>query len=254
MEYTVQKLAGLAGVSARTLRYYDEIGLLNPCRVSSNGYRIYGQSEVDLLQQILFYRELGLGLAEIEKLIKDPSIDRLSALREYRIALDVRQKRLNLLIDNVNKTIQKEEGRIIMTDKEKFEGFKKELIEKNEKQYGKEMRESYGVDTIAASNARMMKLSQAEYENMQSLAEKINALLEKAVQENADPAGKSGREIAALHKEWLTFTWPKYTKEAHAGLAEMYVSDERFTACYDKNIKGCALFLRDAVLAWLELN
>ena len=67
MEYTVQKLGKLAGISARTLRYYDEIGILKPARISSSGYRIYGKKEVDLLQQILFYRELGVDLESIKK-------------------------------------------------------------------------------------------------------------------------------------------------------------------------------------------
>lgn len=62
MEYTVNKLAKISGVSARTLHYYDEIGLLRPMRIAENGYRIYGPKEVDLLQQILFYRELGVPL------------------------------------------------------------------------------------------------------------------------------------------------------------------------------------------------
>ena len=66
MEYTVQKLGKMAGVSTRTLRYYDEIGILKPARINSSGYRIYGQAEVDRLQQILFYRELGVSLENIK--------------------------------------------------------------------------------------------------------------------------------------------------------------------------------------------
>ena len=76
MEYTVNRLAQISGVSKRTLRYYDEIGLLRPERVNPNGYRIYGQMQVDLLQQILFYRELGLPLEEIREIIKNPGFDR----------------------------------------------------------------------------------------------------------------------------------------------------------------------------------
>ena len=80
MEYTIKKLAGLSGVSTRTLRYYDEIGLLKPARVASNGYRIYGQAQVDLLQQILFYRALEVPLEEIRRMLSDSSFDRRRAL------------------------------------------------------------------------------------------------------------------------------------------------------------------------------
>ena len=87
---------------------------------------------------------------------------------------------------------------------------------------------------------------------MQALAEEINSWLENAVQNEEDPAGETGQKLAAMHKEWLTLTWPNYSKEAHAGVVQMYVDDERFTAFYDKNVTGCARFLRDAVLAYLN--
>ena len=108
MEYTVQKLAKLAGVSGRTLRYYDQIGLLTPERVSESGYRIYGEKEIDKLQQILFYRELGIRLEEIGRILSDPAYDALGALSEYRDKLIQRQKGLALLIKNVEKTDRSE--------------------------------------------------------------------------------------------------------------------------------------------------
>ena len=82
MEYTIKKLAEIAGVSARTLRYYDEIGLLKPCRINSSGYRIYGQNEVDLLQQILFYKSMDMKLEEIQNLISKPNFNIEKALRK----------------------------------------------------------------------------------------------------------------------------------------------------------------------------
>jgi len=248
MEYTVHQLGKMAGISSRTLRYYDEIGLLKPCRISSSGYRVYGRAEVDTLQQIMFYRELGMGLSEIAKIIHDPSFDRMKALRAHLTALRERQAQLTRLIENVNKTIQMEEGKKTMTDKEKFEGFKKRLIEENEKQYGEEIREKYGADYVNASNEKFMGLTPEQYEKMQTLAEEILSGLQQAVRTGEDPAGEMGQKLAAMHKEWLTFTWPQYSKEAHAGLAQMYVDDERFTAYYDAHVKGCAEFLRDAVL------
>jgi DNA-binding transcriptional MerR regulator len=75
MEYSSNRLTKISGVSARTLRFYDEIGLLKPKRVASSGYRIYGQCEVDSLQQILFYRELGFSLDEIKNFLTSPDLN-----------------------------------------------------------------------------------------------------------------------------------------------------------------------------------
>jgi len=253
MEYTVKKLAQVAGVSARTLRYYDQIGLLAPLRISSSGYRIYGQGEVDKLQQILFYRELGIQLNEIKNLISTPGYDSLAALEEYRKELSQRQERLSLLIENVDKTIMSKKGVLIMSDKEKFAGLKADLLAENEKLYGAELREKYDSEVLRESNEKFMRLSQEEYARMQEIAEKIQVLLEAAVNDKVPPNGERGKEIAALHRDWLGFTWPHYTPQAHAGLTQMYVEDERFTAYYDKNVKGCAAFLREAVLAWVRI-
>src|SRR4051812_26740937 len=99
MEYTVQKLARLAGISTRTLRYYDEIGILKPARINSSGYRIYGQTEVDRLQQILFYRELGVSLEQIREIVTSSSFNGVTALKEHREKLLEKRKQLDLLID-----------------------------------------------------------------------------------------------------------------------------------------------------------
>ena len=97
MEYTVQKLGSLAGVSTRTLRYYDEIGILKPARINSSGYRIYGQGEVDRLQQILFYRELGISLENIKEIVTAPSFDGATALKEHRKKLLEKKEQLEFL-------------------------------------------------------------------------------------------------------------------------------------------------------------
>src|SRR5690606_19326411 len=129
MEYTVQKLAQLAGVSTRTLRYYDEIDILKPARINSSGYRIYSQAEVDRLQQIMFYRELGLPLEQIKAIVTSSDFNSVLALKQHREQLLDRRKQLERLITNVDKTIAMHEGRISMSDQEKFEGFKQNLIE-----------------------------------------------------------------------------------------------------------------------------
>ena len=167
MEYTVQKLGKLAGISTRTLRYYDEIGILKPARINSSGYRIYGQEEVDRLQQILFYRELGVSLESIKDIVTSPSFDGVNALREHREKLLEKRKQLDMLIANVDKTIALTEGRIKMSDKEKFEGFKQKMIDDNEKKYGKEIREKYGI-AVEKSNEKLKNMTEEQYDELKN--------------------------------------------------------------------------------------
>ncbi|MGI6366159.1 MAG: MerR family transcriptional regulator [Bacillota bacterium] len=246
MEYTVQKLSRLAGVSARTLRYYDQIGLLKPTRLSSSGYRIYGQAEVDLLQQILFYRELDFSLEQIREIVSNPDFDPAVALREHRERLLEKRAQLDLLIANVEKSIARKEGRITMSDREKFEGFKKKLVEENEGKYGREAREKYGDAAVDRANQKVMNMTPAQHEEATRLSEELMATL-KAAMATGDPGGELAQKAADLHRQWLCYFWPHYDKEAHAGLAQMYVDDERFTAFYDREQPGTAAFLRDAI-------
>ena len=249
MEYTIRELADLAGVSTRTLRWYDQIALLRPHRIAENGYRYYSRDEVNRLQQILFYRAIGVELAEIRRLLDDPSFDRMAALRGHLEALQAQRRRVDALISTVQRTIQAEEGKETLMDKEKFEAFKKNAVEQNEAKYGKELRAIYGDATIDASNRRAMALTQTEYVEWKALGDSIRARLESAVSANQSPDSSEGRAIAELHKRWLRYSWEEYDTEAHRGLVKMYPADERFRQYYDAAIPGCAEFLRDAVLA-----
>jgi DNA-binding transcriptional MerR regulator len=232
---------------------YDEIGILKPARINTSGYRIYSQQEVDTLQQILFYRELGINLDSIKNIITQPSFDREKALREHRIKLLEKREQLDLLIANVDKTIASTEGRITMSDKEKFEGFKQKLIDENEEKYGKEIRQKYGNKSIDRSNNKLKKMTQEEYDETTRLRDEVLEVLHAAFQ-TGDPAGGLAQKAADLHRQWLSFYWDTYSKEAHAGIAQMYVNDERFTAYYDKKQPGTAEFLRDAVLIYTGMK
>jgi len=106
MEYTVNELSKILGISTRTLRYYDQIELLVPPRLSSSGYRIYGENEVDVLRQILFYRELGISLGEIKKLLNFPDQDKEKSLQNHLDTLVQKKARIETLINNVNETLQ----------------------------------------------------------------------------------------------------------------------------------------------------
>lgn len=250
MEYSIQELSHLSGVTTRTLRWYDKIGLLKPCRVAQSGYRYYGTAEVDRLQHILYYRALGVELAQIKACLDDPSFDRLATLRRHLTALQAERTRLDQIIRSVQDTIKTEERNEIMSDEKKFEAFKRSAVDANEKAYGKELREKYGDKTVDEAHQRVMNLSQAQYQEWTELGSEIQRRLEAAVQAGSAPNSEEGKAITGLHKRWLTLSGTPYDASRHKGIAELYVADERFTAYYDKAVPGCARFLRDAVHCW----
>lgn len=255
MEYTVNELATMSGVSVRTIHYYDQIGLLHPLRIESNGYRVYGSAEVDLLQQILFYRELGVPLKKIKNIIQTPDYNREKELEEQLTALLQKKKQIELLISNVWRTIHTLRGEEYMTDEEKFEGLKQKMIDENEEVYGEEIRTKYGDDLIDASNAKVKAMSQGKWQEVQALEEQIRSKLKEAF-EQGNPAGELAKEVCDLHRQWLCTFWKDgtYSKQAHKELAEGYVVDERFTEYYDKIAVGCTKFLRDAIVAYCGEN
>lgn len=235
MEYTIKALAKLAGVSTRTLRYYDEIGLLKPCRINSSGYRIYGQEEVDLLQQILFYREMDMKLEEIRKIISQKGFNIDKALENHYSQLIAKRQQIDQLIATIEKTIDTRKGERSMSDKEKFEGFKKEAMKQNEESYGKEIREAYGDEVVNASNKKFMNMTEEDYTKMQQVEEELFESLKEVIK-TKDLSSMEAKNAFEKHKEWLGFTWNFYSKEAHVGLASMYVEDERFTKYYDEKL------------------
>ncbi len=250
-EYTVKQLADLSGVSPRTLRYYDQIGLLNPARVTEAGYRVYTSREADMLQQILLYRALDFSLEAIGRLVHQPGIDRLSALEDQRARLEARRRTLDSLIETVDRTIASEKGGKTMKDSEKFACFKQEKLEENERLYGAEVRKAYGEQAADTYNRRFASLSEAAYQDMEALGEALLRGLEEAVRRGVPPASETGRQLAGMHRKWLGFTLPECTDMMQQNLCQMYLCDPRFTAYYDKNQPGCAQFLHDAVAARL---
>jgi hypothetical protein len=140
-----------------------------------------------------------------------------------------------------------------MTDKEKFEGFKQKMIDDNEKKYGKEIRAKYGDEQVNKSNEKIKGMTKEQYAEAERLGAEVITTLNDAFK-TGDPAGELAQKAADLHRRWLSLYWDKYTKEAHAGVAQMYVGDERFRAYYDKEQPGTAEFLRDAILIYTGMK
>ena len=250
MQYTVTQLARLAGVTPRTLRHYDHLGLLCPARWD-NRYRCYGPNEVNRLQQILFYREAGLSLEQIAQILDSPGFGAQEAMSEHLQNLIQRRDELDALIQTARRTLATLKGEETMQDNDKFTGFKTKLVEDNENKYGNEVRSRWGNDAANAANAKIMNMSEGKYEAFTLLSEELNECLAQAVK-TGDPSGNEGQTMAALHRDWLNYTWPKYSLEAHKSLAQMYVDDERFAAYYEKIAPGAAAFLRDAITIFVD--
>lgn len=137
-----------------------------------------------------------------------------------------------------------------MSNEEKFNGFKEKLVEDNENKYGQEIRAKYGDKTVDASNAKLMNMTEEQFQAMQQLEQQMFERLTEAIGVG-DATNEIAMEVAELHKRWLSFTWKEYSKEAHVGLAQMYIADERFTAYYDeRSVVGAAQYLHDAIVAY----
>src|SRR5699024_1603302 len=246
--YTIGQLADLAGVTRKTLCHYDKIGLLEPQTLSEAGYRLYGQAEVDLLQQILFFKEMGIALADIRSLVHSPDYQVVATLNAHLTYLSKERRRIDRLIETVRTTIKAQRGEIIMLNEEKFEAFKQQLIDENEAKFGGEVRAKYGDDQMDEATKRLMGIDHETWGSIEMLTVALHEHLAEATA-IGDTTSPLAKEVFELHQEWLQFYVPEnnYSLEMHRNLGEMYVADERFTAHYDAVAPGAAVFLRDAI-------
>ncbi|PLR76273.1 MerR family transcriptional regulator [Bacillus sp. V3-13] len=246
MAMRVKEVADLVGISVRTLHHYDEIGLLTPAETTEAGYRLYSDDNLQMLQQILFFKELGFPLKKIKDIINSPSFDRQEALELHRKMLLEKRDRLNKMIATIDKTIQHSKGEIQMTNEEKFEGF-----DFSHNPYEQEARERWGDAAVDNANAKLGNISKAEQEamsqNMSAIYTKLAAL------RNESPASE---ESQAAIKEWydLLNKIGNYSLDAFKGLGQLYVDDERFTKSIDKFGEGLAQFMRDAMAVYADKN
>lgn len=248
MEYTVSGLAKLSGVSPRTLRYYNEIDLLTPAKINDSGYRIYGQEQVDRLQQILFYKTMEVPLEEIGDILDAKGFDPITALKSHRKRLINKRNEIEKLLHNIDQSMNELKGGRQMSNKEKFEGLKEKMIRDNEARYGSEVREAFGDEVVDASNEKLRKMSQAGHEK----ATKLGIIIIEKLKEGfatGETSGELATEIYELHRDWIMCYWPSYSAEGHKGLGDMYVQDERFKEYYDKEQEGLAQYLRDVIHA-----
>lgn len=242
--FTVKQLSKLAGVTPRTLHHYDEIGLLKPSRVGDNGYRYYGEESLLRLQQIMFYRELGIPLADIKKIMGRRDFDVLGALQSHKEALTNQVTRLNRLIQTVDNTIHHLKGEIPMSDKALFEGF----TEEEQEQYAAEAEQLYDEETVRASNQKWKTYSAAKKESILAEGKAIYVDMIAAMQK-----GAASKEVQALVERWrkhMDYFWTP-TLDQLLELADNYVNDPRFKANFDKMNPKLSEFMREAVKVYV---
>lgn len=238
--YTVKQFSQLAGVSSRTLRFYDQVGLLKPSSVGGNGYRYYKEDALVMMQQILFYREMGLGLENIKAILTDPAFDVSAALRSHREALQGQVRRLNRLLDTVDHTINHLKGSETMTPKGFFEGFSDEEQEK----YALEAEQMYDPETVRASNRRWKAYPPAEKERILAEGHAIYTGLVEAM-----PSGTADPKVQDLIARWhrnLQYFWNP-NDEQLLNLANVYNEDARFRENFARMHPKLAEFMRAAV-------
>jgi MerR family transcriptional regulator, thiopeptide resistance regulator len=240
MSYTIKQLAVLAGVSVRTLHYYDEIGLLKPESIRPNGYREYGDAAVLKLQQIMYYRELDLSLEQIKLVIANPGFDVMQALQEHKQALGQRVERLKRLIQTVDTTILHLKGEKEMSKKDLFEAFSDEEQEK----YAAEAGQMYDPRIVQASQTKWKAYTKEDKQRIADEGNAAYAVIVAAIPFGpASPQAQAGVELWRKHMDYFWTPNP----EQLLCLAEIYNSDARFKANFDKIDPRLAEFMREAV-------
>ncbi|MEK8129894.1 MerR family transcriptional regulator [Paenibacillus filicis] len=240
----VKEVSELVGISVRTLHHYDEIGLLVPDETTEAGYRLYSEDNLAMLQQILFYRELGFPLKEIRDIIDSPAFDRQEALELHRRMLLEKRSRLDEMIATVEKTIKHAKGEIEMTQEEKFKGF-----DFSSDPYEEEARQRWGDEAVDQWKG---KLASRPTQGQEAWGESMNAIYRQLADLRHNPP--ESVESQAAIGEWYTYlnTMGSYKPEAFRALGQMYVEDERFTANIDKFGAGLALFMKEAMSVFAD--
>lgn len=247
-EWSIQDLARAAGTTSRTLRHYDDKGLLKPSRVGSNGYRYYDQDGLVQLQRILLLRELGLGLPAIADVLAGQQ-DTSTALRTHLELLEQERERIGRQIESVRTTLRKTNGKEPLMATEAFDGF-------DHTQYKDEVIERWGEQAYEQGDRWWRSLSESDKKDFQQRQADIAADFGRAHAAGKDPGSDEVQNITQRQYDWLTFAsqGSRPGAEYFTGLGQMYVDDPRFTANYDKHGEGTAAFIRDAMKVYAERN
>jgi DNA-binding transcriptional MerR regulator len=246
MRYSVGKVAGFANVTVRTLHHYDEIKLLSPSDRTPSGYRRYDDADLDRLQQILFYRELGFSLEEIAAILDDREVSPSEHLRRQHQLLSGRITRLQAMAAAVEQALEARTMGINLTPEEKFEIFGEGYQEGYEEEAQQRWGES---DEWKQSQQKVAKLSKQDWIRIKAEADAIMRRIAEAVPAGVAADSEQAMDIAEEHRQHIIRNFYDCSYTVQRGMAEMFVSDERFTATYEQVVAGGAVWFHDAVIA-----
>jgi len=238
---TVNEVAKLAGISIRTLHYYDEIGLLKPTHKTNSKYRLYSAKDLEKLWQILFFKELDFPLSQIREIINNPKFDKNQALKSHKKLLLEKRKRIDNIITSIDETIMKgfEMNMIKTFSNENYEKYKEEAIQK------------YG-DTAKQSYNRTSKYSKEQWKLIQEEAKNIYTGLALNMDKRA--SDETVQQLISQWKNHITKYYYDCTLEIFKDLGQLYVDDERFTKNIDKTKEGLASFMKEAMDYYCDNN
>jgi len=247
MAYTIKKIADLAGVTTRTIRYYDEIGLLTPAEKGENGYRLYDNDNLLQLQQILFFRELDVPLKEIDLIINRPEFNLMNALEKHRSSLKGKAKRLNVLITTIDKTIEAIKGKKEMAENDYFNGF-------DETRHENEVKARWGNTTkYTESRRKWAGFSKEHKEAIKAEGVRITTRM-VGHDPNISPGDADIQAAVGEYHAYLKKYFYTCDVSFLRGLADMWVEDARFAVNYEQIREGGAKFVHEAVHIFCDEN
>jgi len=249
MAYTVKEVAALAGVSVRTLHYYDEIGLVRPAYVGANGYRYYEEDQLMQLQQVMFFREFRVPLADIVNMLDSPTFEVLEALQAHRVRLSKEAVRISHLMQTLDHTMEKLKGERDMSEHELYQGFDME----KQKEYEEEAKARWGEDNprVKESLSKTATWTKRDYAEAKQRMDNLHSRLRDVFVSGASPDSPSAQALIGEHYQNISYFYTP-TKEIFQGLGQMYVDDPRFRENYEKLQVGLAEYMRDAMNAYAQ--
>ncbi|MPZ28394.1 MAG: MerR family transcriptional regulator [Micromonosporaceae bacterium] len=246
MSYPVGEVARMTGVTVRTLHHYDEIGLLSPSGRTAAGYRRYAEADLERLQQILTYRELGFRLEEIASILADPDADALGHLRRQHALLTERMERLHKMIEAIEFMMEAEQMGVQLSPEERFEVFgdfdPDQHAAEAERRWG-------GTEAYRQSQRRTASYTKDDWLRIKEEGEQLSRRFAAALAAGEPATSPAVMDLAEQHRAHIGRWFYDCSYEIHRGLGELYVSDQRFTDSIDQYAAGLAGYLRDAFVA-----
>lgn len=246
MGHTVGSVAKAAGITVRTLHHYDALGLVSPSGRSAAGYRLYEQSDVERLQEVLFFRELGLGLEEIRSALRDSATNRLAILQTQKEALLDRRLRLEGVIAAVDQAIEFEtEGRAMNKEEmlEVFGGF-------DPAEHQAEVEERWGAgDAFKTASRRTKGYSKDDWKEIKAEETAITKAFGALLVSGSPAASEEGADLAERHRQHIDRSFYPCSPAMHLALGDMYVADGRFSEYWEEVESGLAEYVREAIAA-----